>query len=444
MQGTTIMLIGVVAVLVLIVLITLVVRIYREGDGLGGLFKVLPVFFVALMAVIVLAQITEEVTPYSYDDRSGTLTITGNVYQDYSPWDDYADNIRSLIIQDNAKISSGAFDTLTNLAYVSIGKGAEVSQEDFGVAFKDYTDATVSPQKGIYAGYGDGTLYKYESTILVSSGGGVSLNPASSGVKNVVIPESIDGTAITKISDTGFSESGIIRVVVIGNSLTAIGYRAFKNCASLSAINLPDSVVTIPGESFMGTDITSISAGMVTTLGNSVFNGCTSLTTATFKGMPSQLLTSVFKDCVSLESITIPEGVTSIGNDCFNGCTSLKTVTLPDSLTTINYGVFIGCTGIESVTFGTGLSSIQTNAFSAWTFYESDGTTTLAKTAANLAGKTFQGTAVALVEVLPDRSSLTPDQIQKVRLHDAELQDLKDQITLELPFQPSLQEELTA
>ncbi len=439
------MLIGVVAILVLVVLIALVVRIYREGDGLGGLFKVLPVFFVAIMAVIVLAQITEEITPYSYDDRSGTLTINGNVYQDYSPWDDYADNIKSLIIQDNAKISSDAFDTLTNLTYVSIGEGAEISQRAFRVTFKDYTDATISPRNGIYAGYGDGTLYKYDSMVLISSGGSVRLNPAVSGVKNVVIPESIDGMTVTATSENGFSESGIVRVVIIGDSLTAIGYRSFKNCASLTNINLPDSVTTIPGESFMGTAITSIIAGRVTTLGNSVFSGCASLASATFESMPSQILANVFKDCVSLESITIPDGVISIGNDSFNGCASLKTVTLPDSLTTINYGVFIGCTGIESVSFGTGLSSIQTNAFTQWTFYESDGVTTLAKTAANLAGKTFQGTAAALVEVLPDRSSLTPDQILKVQLHDAELQDLKDQIALDpLPLRPSLEEELTA
>lgn len=413
----------------------------RQAGDPVDITGAIPAVIVLMVAVLIIVAMGNAASPYVWDEDGGELTIQKNVAElDVQPWDSYASEVRSLVIEDGVTIGAGAFDSLTSLEYVSIGESVSLGSAAFQVAFKDYRDATVSPQEGVYAGYGDGTLYKYDSAILSRSGGAVGLNTAVSGVKNVVIPESIDGTAITSIAQNGFTESGIVRVVVIGDSLTTIAYRAFKNCSSLTSINIPSSVNTMAGESFAATGVTSINANQVTTLGNSVFNGCTSLSSATFEAMPSAVLTSVFYGCTSLESITIPEGVVSIGNDCFNGCTSLKEVVLPDSLTTVSYGVFAGCTGIESVTFGTGLTLIQSNAIGSWTFYESDGTTTITKTAANLAGKTFQGTAAALVEVSPGQLALTPQQIQMVQLHTQELQDLEDQISIDpLPFSPSVQ-----
>lgn len=196
MQATTIMLIGVVAVLVLIVLMALVVKIYREGDGLGGLLKVLPVFFVAIMAVIVLAQITEEITSYSYDESTGTLTITGNIYQDYSPWDDYAGDVRSLIIQDGATISAGAFDTLTNLTYVNIGNGVTLDNDVFGVTFQDPLGQTIEQIEGEYAGFGDGVLWASDPSLYTYSGNAITTVAPRSGsaiikptVKSIITPK---------------------------------------------------------------------------------------------------------------------------------------------------------------------------------------------------------------------------------------------------------------
>ena len=47
---------------------------------------------------------------------------------------------------------------------------------------------------------------------------------------------------------------------------------------------------------------------------------------------------SAFYDCSSLTSITIPEGVTSIGDYAFDNCTSLKEVTFEDGSTTLSLG----------------------------------------------------------------------------------------------------------
>ena len=60
---------------------------------------------------------------------------------------------------------------------------------------------------------------------------------------------------------------------------------------------------------------------------------------------------SAFSGCASLTSITIPDGVTSIRERTFGGCTSLTSITIPDSVTSIGHQAFISCTRLTAVTF---------------------------------------------------------------------------------------------
>ena len=55
--------------------------------------------------------------------------------------------------------------------------------------------------------------------------------------------------------------------------------------------------------------------------------------------------------------------VTSIGASTFEDCTSLTSVTIPDSVTSIGDGVFRNCDGLTSVIIGEGVTSISNQAF---------------------------------------------------------------------------------
>ena len=70
--------------------------------------------------------------------------------------------------------------------------------------------------------------------------------------------------------------------VVIPDSVTAIGVKAFKGCSSLMSITISDSVTSIGDEAFL--------------------------------------------DCSRLTSITIPDSVTSIGEEAFSGCSRLTSI----------------------------------------------------------------------------------------------------------------------
>ena len=52
---------------------------------------------------------------------------------------------------------------------------------------------------------------------------------------------------------------------------------------------------------------------------------------------------SAFEDCSSLTSVTIPNSVTSIERSAFEDCSSLTSVTIPNSVTSIGDGAFIEC-----------------------------------------------------------------------------------------------------
>ena len=58
---------------------------------------------------------------------------------------------------------------------------------------------------------------------------------------------------------------------------------------------------------------------------------------------------SAFHECCSLTSVTIPDSVTNIGVWAFVTCESLTSVTIPDSVTSIGYGAFSNCESLVSV-----------------------------------------------------------------------------------------------
>ena len=98
-----------------------------------------------------------------------------------------------------------------------------------------------------------------------------------------------------------------IQKVEIGNGVTSIGNSAFNSCYSLSSITIPDGV---------------------TLIGNSAFNSC-----------------------YSLPSITIPNGVTQIGDSAFQSCYSLTLITIPNSVTSIGDSAFKYCSGVRYYDF---------------------------------------------------------------------------------------------
>lgn len=138
-----------------------------------------------------------------------------------------------------------------------------------------------------------------------------------------------------EVTITGYKEglpsSVILPDYIDGYPVTSIGNTAFIGCESLTSINIPDN-------------ITSVSAG--------AFVGCSSLTSINIPASVTSIGNGAFMGCSSLTSITIPDSVTSIEDSMFYGCTSLTSVTIPDSVTSIEMRAFMACTSLTDVYYG--------------------------------------------------------------------------------------------
>ena len=155
---------------------------------------------------------------------------------------------------------------------------------------------------------------------------------------------------------------------VIPESVTSIGESAFRGCRSLTAINIPEGVTSIASSAFSGcTSLTSITISEgVTSIGKSAFWGCSSLTAITIPESVTSIGRSAFHNCSSLTTINIPEDskLTSIGESAFRGCRSLTAITLPKSVDYILDNAFSNCPELTDVyCYAEEVPSTKSNAF---------------------------------------------------------------------------------
>ena len=171
---------------------------------------------------------------------------------------------------------------------------------------------------------------------------------------------------VTSIPDNAFLNSGLIEIE-IPNSVTSLGNSCFSACRSLSSIDIPDSVTSIGDDCFSGcTVLTSVDIPSgVTELPDYCFSYCRSLSSVTIPDSVTSLGSYCFYHCYSLSSVTIPDSVTSIGGYCFNTCSGLTSINIPDSVTSIGDDCFSNCRSLSSVTISDSVTNIGSQCFSS-------------------------------------------------------------------------------
>lgn len=102
----------------------------------------------------------------------------------------------------------------------------------------------------------------------------------------------------------------------------------------------------------------------------------------------------------TVTKIVIAAGVASLGDEVFKDMDDVEEVDMSAAAgLSIGKKCFAGCTGVTAVKFGATIGTLGTDWASSWTFKDSAGSATITKTAANLKGKSFAGTASALLDV---------------------------------------------
>ena len=193
------------------------------------------------------------------------------------------------------------------------------------------------------------------------------------GLTSVTIPNSV-----TEIGGGAFERCSNLTSVSIPNSVTKIGDRAFYWCTGLPSINIPNSVTEIGEKAFVECRFTSISIPeSVTKIGSQAFLFCRNLTKAEFVSFEA-LYNIQFEDSESnplysaqhlfvageeITEIVIPDTVTEIGTATFAGGVFLTSITIPNSVTKIGDVAFDYCSGLTSITIPNSVTSIGYAAF---------------------------------------------------------------------------------
>ena len=176
----------------------------------------------------------------------------------------------------------------------------------------------------------------------------------------VVIPNTV-----TEIGRRAFFDCSELIAVEIPNSVTIINEQAFSSCKGLTAINIPSTVENIGYEAFSNCNgLTSvIIANGVKKIEDYAFSGCSNISKVVIPNSVKYMGTRVFLDCASLVTVKLSENILSIPHSTFNRCYSLKNVDFSSRLARVEDYAFSECTSLVSMTLPNTITYIGNNAF---------------------------------------------------------------------------------
>lgn len=289
----------------------------------------------------------------TFNDCSGLTTVT--IPESVTFIRDYAfngcSNLSSATLSDNVEvIGYAAFSKCSGITSVNV---SEKLTRLGGYAFNNTAWYSSQPNGDVYI---EDWYYLRKGTSRYSYG--------------VTITEGTVG-----IADYAFERQTRLTAVTIPDTVKYIGGGSFSGCTNLYYLNIPESVISIGGSAFYGCNsLTSIYIPSgVTYIGGSILASAINVSSITVNSGNTIYNDGNGSNCI-IETATntlitgcyttvIPNGVTSIGESAFRRCSSLSSITIPDEVIEIGYYAFAYCSNLSSITIGSGVTEIIQEAF---------------------------------------------------------------------------------
>ena len=211
---------------------------------------------------------------------------------------------------------------------------------------------------------GDGELSYAEATVVTNLGDYFKNNSEITSFDELQY-----FIGLSSICDYAFENCTNLASLVMPNTITSIGYRAFYNCSGLTgSLTIPNMVTSIGISAFyncrgLSGDLTIPNS--VTSIGSCAFENCSGFTgRLTVPNSVTEIEPGVFMGCSGFtNSLILPNSVTSIGNYAFKNCSGFTSLIIGNSVTSIDKEAFYNCSGFTSLIIGNSVTSIGSYAF---------------------------------------------------------------------------------
>lgn len=252
-------------------------------------------------------------------------------------------NCRALetIDTENARsIGKWAFENCASLRNLHIGEEMETIYDS---AFMNCTALGTINIPGSVQTLGRWLFQGCENLETITLNEGVrNLSPSTfygCGVRSISIP-----STVTEIPDWTFQECHNLEHITLHDRITLIGESAFLRCYSLKDFRIPKGVTVIR---------------------NNTFDSCQSLQRVTFHNGITEIQERAFGYCTNLAGdpvggyLTLPSSLTTLGNGVFQNCTSLLAVDMSKTaVTAIPESLFAQCEKLSAITLPQNLQTI--------------------------------------------------------------------------------------
>lgn len=218
------------------------------------------------------------------------------------------------------RIGSGAFKSNAKVENVIIGNNVTVIEKEAFYSCSSLLTVTL-PESLIYIGQS-----AFQSCTMLQS---------------VTIP-----SGISDIYSFTFAYCRSLENVTFNEGLQTIGISAFYECTSVKSLEFPQSLIGVDRSAF--SKMTSLQSVKINKsldfINQTVFYGDTALTELTFEegSLITYIGSSAFEGCSSLQNVTLPENLEQIDDRSFALCSSLNDITIPESVTQIGSYAFVG------------------------------------------------------------------------------------------------------
>lgn len=176
----------------------------------------------------------------------------------------------------------------------------------------------------------------------------------------LTIPSSVNGNTVTAVGEKAFAGCSEIEKLIIPDSVSSVENGAFSNCTSLKSVEIGSGLSRIGLYAFGAcSELSQISVSS----GNSRFSSKQNMLLSKdgkyliqYAGSSSAvslpniegICEGAFFGRCDIHSVNIPSSVTEIDDYAFSGCMNLEKIVIPGSVSELGKACFMNCTGLVS------------------------------------------------------------------------------------------------